>query len=154
MIKINNRQKKYKINISELKKNVELILKHLGYKDFDLGILITTNATIKKYNKKYRNKDTATDVISFPFHYNLKPGEKIQPKSEEEKNIGDIIISPEFISNDAIKADITFKSRLNHIIVHGICHLLGYNHYTQEADKLMRVQEKKLLNLINSLTTT
>ena len=149
MITIKNRQRKYKINTKELEKNAELILKELGYKDFDLGILITTNATIKKYNKEYRNKDKATDVISFPFHYNLKPGEKIKAKSIEEKNIGDIIISPEFIDKDAKDAGITFKSRLNHILVHGICHLLGYTHYTEESDKLMRAKEKKLLKLID-----
>ena len=148
MINIKNRQKKYKINISELKKNAELILEKLGYKGFDLGILITTNATIKKYNKEYRHKDKATDVISFPFHYNLKAGKRIKPKSEEEENLGDIIISPEFIDNDAKNAGISFKSRLNHILVHGICHLLGYDHYTEKSDKLMKAQEEKLLKLI------
>ena len=87
MISINNRQRKYKINLKELEKNALKILTFLGYKDFDLGILITTNATIRKYNRDYRNKDKATDVISFPFHYNLKPGEKIKAISKEEKNI-------------------------------------------------------------------
>ena len=148
MISINNRQRKYKINLKELEKNALKILTFLGYKDFDLGILITTNATIRKYNRDYRNKDKATDVISFPFHYNLKPGEKIKAISKEEKNIGDIIISPEFIDNDAKKAGISFKSRLEHILVHGICHLLGYDHYTEESDKIMKAQEDKLIKLL------
>ncbi|OGB84062.1 rRNA maturation RNase YbeY [candidate division TM6 bacterium RIFCSPHIGHO2_12_FULL_32_22] len=148
MIAIKNRQRKYKINLKELESNALKILTFLGYKDFDLGILITTNATIRKYNREYRNKDKATDIISFPFHYNLKPGEKIKAKSKEEKNIGDIIISPEFIDNDAKKAGITFKSRLNHILVHGICHLLGYDHYTEASDKLMKAQEDKLIKLL------
>lgn len=149
MINIKNRQRKFKIDTDQLKENAQLILNELGYHDFDLGILITTNATIRNYNRDFRDKDKPTDVISFPFHYNLKPGEKIEPQSEEEKNIGDIVISPEFINNDAQKAGITFESRLTHILVHGICHLLGYDHYTENSDKLMKAKEDKLLKIVN-----
>ena len=81
MILIKNTQKKIKIDINHIKKDVQTILNLLGYPDFDIGIWFTTNPTIRKYNKEYREKDKATDVLSFPYHETLKPGEKITPET-------------------------------------------------------------------------
>ena len=92
MITIKNNQK-ISFDTERLKKDAQVVLKHLGYDYFDLGILLADNKKIHELNKKYRNKDKSTDILSFPFYPELQAGERIAPKSEEEKNLGDIIIS-------------------------------------------------------------
>lgn len=148
MITIKNTQRKIKVNINKFKADAQIIMDALGYGDFDLGVWFTTNKTIRFYNKEYRHKDKATDVLSFPFYPELKAGERIAATSDDEKNLGDLIIAPEYMQADAHTMGITLEERLEHIIVHGICHLLGYDHYTPDKDVVMHDLETKMLTLI------
>lgn len=147
-ILIKNRQRKIAINTEIIKSKIKKILDHLGYADYDIGLWITTNATIRKYNKQYRKRDKATSILSFSFYPKLKAGNKIKPKTEADKNLGDLIISGEFIKKDAPNWNQTFEERLKATIVHGICHLLGYTHKTDQAFGKMQKKEKELLALI------
>jgi len=122
-------------------------LQVLGYGDFDLGIMLTTNATIKNYNAQYRNKDKATDVLSFPYHY-IKAGNTIIPESDDDKNIGDMIISIEYVRNSAKKLGTTFEKRMNRMLIHSICHLLGYDHMQDDEFAIMIEKEKWLAKSI------
>jgi len=146
MIIIHNKQRKIHINMHELKTKAHAILKNAGYPDFDLGILLTTNATIKKFNKMYRKKDKATDILSFPYHDTLKPGKTITVRDPEDKNLGDIIISLEYAQADAPKTwNRTFEDHLLFLLAHGIAHLLGHDHMTVLQEKKMRLFENKIL---------
>lgn len=145
MITIRNTQRKIKIDVKKFKKDAQIILDALDYSDFDLGIWLTSNAMIRKYNKQYRSKDKPTDVLSFPYHSDLKPGKKISVKTEEDKNLGDLILAPEYIMHDLPKWNTTFEKHLQRLLVHGICHLLGYDHIKDEDYKLMLKKEKQLL---------
>lgn len=146
MILIKNTQKKIKINPNKIKKQINSILKYIGYDDFDIGIWFTTNQTIRKYNKNFRKNDKPTDILSFPFHTNLKPGHKIKISTPDDKNLGDIIISLERCKKDALELNFPFSDYLIKIIVHGIVHLLGYDHKTDDQYKQMNMFEKKILN--------
>jgi probable rRNA maturation factor len=131
MILIKNRQKKIKVDVKKMHTKAEKMLGMLGYKDYDLGILLTTDRTIRKFNKKFRNKDKPTDVLSFPFHDYLKPGENIKAQTIEDKNLGDIIISLEYAQKDAGKTwHRKFDEHLTALLAHGIAHLVGYDHLT------------------------
>ncbi|MBD3231299.1 rRNA maturation RNase YbeY [Candidatus Dependentiae bacterium] len=149
MILIKNNIKKIKINESLIKKNVAKILDLLGYKNFDIGILFTTNKTIKKFNQKYRQKNNPTDILSFPYHENLKPGQKIKISTIDDQNLGDIIISLEYAKIKSENLNISLQNHLKNLIVHGIAHLLGYDHQTEKDYKLMHAFEKKLLRKIS-----
>ncbi|MBD3273607.1 rRNA maturation RNase YbeY [Candidatus Dependentiae bacterium] len=149
MILIKNTQKKIKINESKIKSKINLILKKLGYSNFDLSIWFTTNQTIRKFNKKFREKNKPTDILSFPFHENIKPGQKIKISNPEDKVLGDIIISLEYCKKDAQNSNLNFSDYLLRIIIHGIAHLLGFDHQTNEQFKKMNIFENKLLKLLN-----
>lgn len=146
MILIKNKQRKIKVDIKKMHTKTQKMLGMLGYLDFDLGILLTTNKTIRKFNKTFRDKDKPTDVLSFPYHDYLKPGQKIKPKSIEDKNLGDIIISLEYAQKDAEK---TWHRKLDdHVIAllaHGLAHLIGYDHLTDDQFKKMLKIEHLLL---------
>ena len=114
-----------------------------------MGILLTTNDEIQKYNREFRKKDKPTDILSFPYHTELKAGDRIKPEVEEDKNLGDIIISLEFVKKDAPERwSQTLEERMPILLAHGICHLLGYDHIKDEDYQIMKKQEETLLNQI------
>lgn len=145
MILIKQTQRTVKVNVTRLKKDAHTILALLGYEDFDLGIWLTTDATIRRYNKQYRHKDKATDILSFSYHPHLKAGERIVVKSSEDTNLGDLIISVPYVQRDAQKLLVTVDDRLRRLLVHGICHLLGYDHENDADYKIMHRKEMSLL---------
>lgn len=149
MIAITNRQRKIPINVARLKKNAARCLALLDYKGYDLGILLTTNATIHRYNKEYRHKDRPTDILSFSYHPKLKPGERIKPTSSDDKNLGDLIISPAYVVKQLPELETTLDDRLQVLLVHGICHLLGYDHETDAEYAVMHALEEKLLHQLS-----
>lgn len=149
MITINNRQRKINVNLKKMERELELMLQALGYASFDVGVLLTTNATIRRYNRDYRHKDKPTDILSFPYHTELKPGEKIAVTSPDDKNLGDMIISLEYVQKDAPKTwGRSFEEHLTHLLAHGIAHLLNYDHQTDEEFAVMQKVEKKLLRSV------
>lgn len=145
MISIKNRQRKIPINSDQLHKQVQLLLDALHYADFDIGILITTNKTIHTYNRVYRHKDKPTDILSFPYHPELLAGKRIRVRTFEDKNLGDLIISAEYVVKESEKYRVTFEERMRILLVHGICHLLGYDHIEDADYRRMRAKEAWLL---------
>lgn len=145
MITIKNGQRKIPVDIVSLYNDIESILKFLKYQNFDIGVLLTTNKTIKKYNKDYRGKDKPTDILSFPYYPEVQAGKRIKPNSAEECNLGDLIISLEYVQKEAACLNVSFKARMRILIVHGICHLLGYDHILDHDYRRMRAKEAWLL---------
>ena len=145
MITIRNQQRTITVNVARMRFQIQKMLTLLGYVHFDLGIWLTTNATIRRYNKDYRGKDKPTDILSFPYHPKLKPGEQIIVTCPEDKNLGDLIISLEYVKKQAPKWNQTFDEHLTMLLAHGIAHLLGHDHQTDEEYKTMNKLEKKLL---------
>lgn len=148
MITIKNTQRTIPINGKKIEKNIHKILDYVGYPQCDLGIWITTNRSIQKYNKKYRAKNKPTDILSFAYHASLKPGQAITIKTLDDANLGDLIISAEYVKHVATQFHIQFEQHLYTIIIHGICHLLGYTHESDAAHKKMTALEATLATLI------
>lgn len=148
MITIKQTQRKIKFCTIPYFKKAQKILSHLGYSDFDLGIWLTTNQTIQKYNQQFRKKNKPTDVLSFPYHPDLKGGQSIEVHSSDDKNLGDIIISVEYVYENKHHLEGTFEQRMDRMLVHGICHLLGYDHIEDQDFEVMEALENKLLQII------
>lgn len=150
MITIKNNQKTVLFSARLYKKKAEIILKFLEYQDFDLGIQLTTNRTIQKYNYQFKKQNKPTDILSFPYHSNLKAGKKIIVASDEDKNLGDIMISLPYVLANKQELEGNFEQRMDRMLVHGIAHLLGYDHVHDVDYKKMIALEKKLLKLIQA----
>lgn len=148
MILIKNRQKKYPIDIQSVVNHMQLLLNALGYGDFDVGLWFTTNTTIAHYNKIYRHKSGPTDILSFSYHTDINAGQKIVPEGPDDRNLGDIIISLEYVYTHKRWQDLPERQRLNVLLVHGLCHLLGYDHETDADFAIMNSKEQSLLKLI------
>lgn len=149
MITIKQTQRKINFCTGQYQKKTLKILRHLGYANFDLGILLTTDVTIQKYNNQFRQKDKPTDVLSFPYHPTLKAGDKIIATNQEDKNLGDIIISVPYVFHNKHNLEGTFEQRMDRMLVHAICHLLGYDHIEDEDFEKMTALENELLQVIS-----
>ena len=109
-------------------------------KKVSLTILLSNNKNIKKLNKKFRNKNKATDVLSFPSE------KKINIK--KSPYIGDIVISYEFMNKRKVLSDLDFKNKVTKIFIHGFLHLLGYDHIKLKDFKAMFIEEEKIYQTV------
>ena len=145
MIIIKNRQRTFPVDVQQLEKTIEVMVTALGYPDFDFFVLLTTDQSIQKYNHTFRKKNKPTDILSFPFHPEHQPGKKLKVASDEEKNLGDIIISLAYVERTAKNWQRTFEEHLTALLAHGLAHLLNYDHQTDAEFRVMRRIENKLL---------
>ena len=124
--KLNNKNKK-------LKKSVYFTLLLSGEKE------------IKNLNRKFRNKNKATDVLSFPFY----PKKELHKRliNETEIYLGDIIVNLSKIKDK--KKLKNFKNELNNLWIHGLVHLFGYDHKKEKDFLVMKRIEKKYSSFIN-----
>ena len=111
-------------------------------KKASLTILLSNNKNIKKLNKKFRNKDKATDVLSFPSEKKLN--------IKKSPYIGDIVVSYEFMNKPKALSVFEFKSKVTKIFIHGFLHLLGYDHVKLKDFKKMLTEEEKIYKTIET----
>ena len=112
-----------------------------------INIILTTSKNIKEYNKKYRNIDRETDVLSFPMFEKEELDEKIKNKDFENIDIlGDMIISIPKVEEQAKEYGHSFERELAYMVVHSFYHLMGYDHMIEEDKSLMRAKEENVLN--------
>ena len=115
------------------------VLKELKKDKWELSILFCGNKTMTELNLKYRNKAGPTDILSF----NL--GETVQDGKKQKYLPGDIVISLDMLKENAINFKITRDEELRRLIIHGILHLDGMNHKTNNAKESMLCLQEKLL---------
>nr|XP_055169565.1 endoribonuclease YbeY isoform X1 [Nyctereutes procyonoides]XP_055169566.1 endoribonuclease YbeY isoform X1 [Nyctereutes procyonoides]XP_055169567.1 endoribonuclease YbeY isoform X1 [Nyctereutes procyonoides] len=90
-------QRAVPVRRAPLRSRVELLRAVLGVRDFDLGLLCVDNEGMQRLNRAYRGDDRPTDVLSFPFHENVKAGELPRPRSRDDYNLGDIVLGVEYV---------------------------------------------------------
>ena len=108
-------------------------------------LLLSNDKEIKLLNKKFRKKNKATDVLSFPFQ--TKPELEIKIKKEKEIYLGDIIINLNKIKNKKVLK--FFKFEFDRLWIHGLVHLLGHKHKKDKDFLKMSQIEKKYFDIVN-----
>ncbi len=129
----NNQQDEIDIDqeMLELLKKVIITAAELeGYSGGEVSIAFVSNQQIKELNSKYRDKDQTTDVLSFPI---------------DDEMLGDIIISAKRAAEQALEYGHSLKRELAYLTVHGMLHLFGYDHQSEEEKKEMRQKEERVL---------
>lgn len=143
-IRIDNNQKKINIAKRKIRSTTITLLKYLDCSNKEISISFVNDDAIQQLNNQYRHKDKPTNVLSF----SLQEGEfgNINPHI-----LGDIVISVDTANADARKNARTFEQEIDFLIIHGLLHLLGYNHEntTKEETKKMQKKEKELFRLLN-----
>lgn len=128
------------IDIDEEKKIIEFALKHEKIKNVEFNVIFVDSNTIKKINKEYRGIDRVTDVISFA----LEDNEEI--KFEFGRLLGDIYICIDKMKEQAKEYGHSLLREQGFLTVHGLLHLLGYDHMTKEEEEIMFKKQELILN--------
>ena len=146
-VEINNKSwhkkiKKPKIYFNKKLKKVNKTISFFKKKKISFTILLTNSSNMRKLNKKFRNINKSTDVLSFPYfsHKYLK--------NVKEKNIyiGDLAISYEIINSRSKKS--IFNIEFDKVWIHGLLHLIGHDHIKNKDFFKMQRIEKKILKQI------
>jgi probable rRNA maturation factor len=124
--------------LNEPSKEIPLKLARQINKDASLSLVLLSNKGIRKLNRIWRQKDYETDVVSFPL--NLK-----EPKANVPWELGDIFISIEKAAEQAKAFNHGLPRELAFLCVHGMLHLLGFDHETARDEKMMRRRQKEIL---------
>lgn len=133
-ISIFSQSKKYFIFEEKVKETTGLVLDILKEKKTHVEFFLIRDAEIKKINKKYRNKNVTTNVLSFCEPQNFVRG------NQKGNFLGEIYIAPDYIQKR--------KQSLEHMIVHGILHLCGYDHMTKKDAERMEKKEIDILDRV------
>ncbi|MBW1867297.1 MAG: rRNA maturation RNase YbeY [Deltaproteobacteria bacterium] len=144
-ILINNRQNRHKIAPKKIKPMIQAILDALDFPDGELSILIVDDLEIEKLNRRYLNREGPTNVIAFP----MQEGDfsHISPQL-----LGDVVVSMDTARKEAETGGIHVGERLLELLVHGILHLVGYDHELSEAEALrMEAKSHELLALLKNI---
>ena len=136
--KIKNPKKYFNKKLNKIYK----IIKFFRDKNLAFTILLTNSLNMKKLNKKFRKKNKPTDVLSFP-SFSLK---NLKLMNQKKIYIGDIATSYEIINLRSKEKN--FLTEFDKIWVHGLLHLIGYNHIKNQDYFKMNKIEKRILNLI------
>ena len=137
--------KKIKNPKKYLTKKLKKISKNISFfkgKSIIFTILLTNSLNMKKLNKKFRKLNKSTDVLAFPFF----PPKKLKLIKEKNIYLGDIAISYEIINSRSKKNN--FYLEFDKVWVHGLLHLIGYDHVKNKDYFKMVNFEKRILNLI------
>jgi len=147
MVEINNLTS-VEIDLNFLKKITEEILKEERKEKENISIALVGPSRIKRLNREYRGKNRVTDVLSFPNkeimfeEFKFKEIEKIE-------GLGEVIICLREVRKQAKRFKEAFEKELARVLIHGILHLLGYNHEKdKEKAKLMEEKENYYLSKI------
>jgi len=139
-----NEQRIVKVDVSRVKRTARRVLLEMGFVKAELSLLLVDDEPMRRLNARYRSIDRPTDVLAFA----MSEG----PFSEMNPHLlGDVVISTETALAQARKASRRVNAELDALLVHGILHLIGYDHERSRADaRLMREKERRLLHILNA----
>jgi probable rRNA maturation factor len=143
-ILIESRQKKIDVDIPRVRQAVNNILKYLHIDDSEISLLFVDDEGITDINYTYLHRNYPTNVIAFP----MREGEygDINPHI-----LGDIVISVETTRRYSEQEDIPFDDELDYFIIHGLLHLLGYDHEGSETEsERMKQKEREIFFHLNN----
>eukprot|EP00612_Vaucheria_litorea_P006847 CAMPEP_0171472556 /NCGR_PEP_ID=MMETSP0946-20130122/1344_1 /TAXON_ID=109269 /ORGANISM="Vaucheria litorea, Strain CCMP2940" /LENGTH=232 /DNA_ID=CAMNT_0012002207 /DNA_START=53 /DNA_END=748 /DNA_ORIENTATION=+ len=168
-VTIRNTQRKYDIDTNRLERDLSEIKRLIGYDKWDCHLWLTTDATVKKLNRQFRKSDKSTDILSFQIHEATVPGTLKEVYHPEEMVLGEMIISLQYVDRVAVEDKHEFEKekaegiqaeyergvsgamarvysveeRIPYLCIHGLLHLVGYDHESDEDFQLMAKREEE-----------
>ena len=134
---VTNRQRKIRLDTRFLKRVGETTLTKMGVEGAECGLLLVGDRTMARLNERYRGIAGSTDVLSFP----MREGPF---QSLSSALLGDVVISAETADRQARRVGRSLRAELAALLIHGILHLLGYDHQTPSETRKMKRLERKL----------
>jgi probable rRNA maturation factor len=120
---------------------IEDVLREDGTDEVSVTLLVAGDGLLQRLNREHRDVDEPTDVLSFA----EESGELLPSPEGGPRYLGDIAVSIERAAVQAEAAGLTLDQELRHLVLHGLLHLLGYDHETDEDDAQMQAREEAVL---------
>jgi probable rRNA maturation factor len=150
-----NRQRRIRVRVRDLENFLARVRRMLGLPADSLSICLVTDVQIAKWNRAYRGKIRTTDVLSFPAdgarpsvknHSGTRRRVKTRSRGHVSNYLGDIAIAPAVARRNALQFDRTLAEELRILILHGVLHLMGYDHETDtgQMDRREQILRRKL----------
>lgn len=145
MIEINNLTTN-SVDEKLVQRTAEAVLTGENKAGFNLSIAFVGPSRMRQLNKKYLGRNRTTDVLAFP-----EPKLNVKAPVSLSRNLGEVVVSLRDVKKNAKRYKVSFEQELVKITIHGILHLMGYEHEKsdQEAERMLKKQEHYLI-LINS----
>lgn len=135
-ISITNHQKKIKVDLRHIRQSLRRLLKFVDCSEKEISLLFVDDREIQNINHLYLNRDWPTNVISFS--YSESEFHHINPDI-----LGDIVLSVDTALRDAEHGNISLSDELDFLIIHGLLHILGYDHENGNSDEMERMKKKE-----------
>lgn len=113
------------------------------YRRAEIGLILLDAEDARAYNRNYRGKDYATNVLSFALN---EDGQMLPPETFSDVLYGDLVICPQVVLEEAAEQGKTPAQHFAHLTVHGTLHLMGYDHIGEADAEIMETLETRLLN--------
>lgn len=121
---------------------IERVLTEDGIEDgASLALVLTDDTLLRELNLRHREVDAPTDVLSFP----ASEGEDFPTPEGEPSHLGDIVVSVESVGRQAEEAGLAIGEELAHVVLHGLLHILGYDHEESDEEAVMKAREEAVL---------
>jgi probable rRNA maturation factor len=141
-VSVLNRQNRVPVDRRKIGTAARRILKALGYEGYELTVVLVDDPEITRLNRQYFHRNRPTNVISFP----MMDG---TAASLRAKMLGDVVISTETAQRDAIVVGEKAEDEILFLLIHGILHLVGYDHEGAKDERLkMEAKEEELFALL------
>lgn len=176
---IEDTQTDLQVDLDRLRATASRIRSALGYGTYDLSIFLVDDREMRETNRETRSVDAPTDILSFPFHPSIEPGVLAEPDFDipDYYNLGDLLVDPAYVmrrcSEDAeggsgiggvdddddrgvsgAMAGVSDpEDRINMLLIHGMLHLIGYDHEDDHEYELMVKAEERLLRELDMIKT-
>jgi probable rRNA maturation factor len=144
-----NLNEKPPLSPDELVSIAEFVLNKLEMRDMELSIVICDDETLRELNREYRGKDESTDVLSF-----AQQNIGIDHFPPEPQLLGDIVISLDTLKRNSEYFTVPVHQELTRLLIHGILHLAGMDHDTNDAVEPMLILQEELLQQVQERDDT
>ena len=128
------------IDSERLERLASAAMEREGLAPGELSVMITDDETVRELNREYAGEDASTDVLAF----SLREGEEFA-SPDDVLRLGEVIISYPTAERQAAEARRSVDEEIDHLVVHGVLHLLGYDHAESADEDKMRTRERELL---------
>lgn len=144
-ILLRNTQLSYRVNLLRLQSAAHFLRNAAGVGEYEWSIWLTNNRTIRDLNIEYRDKHQSTDVLSIA-PQRVTPGQLPPLVMDRRKLLGECIISVEYVHAHGGELGQSLVEKLERLLAHSLCHLLGYDHESDDEFAIMDAKERELLH--------
>lgn len=138
-ITVQNRQRQVRIKTPQIKRQLLQAMVYLGCQDQELSVVFASDHMLHELNRAYRHKDRPTNVLAFP-------QEPIATAGPAARLLGDVIVSLPTADREAQTLEQPLETRVVYLLIHGLLHLLGYDHEQSDAaQQRMEALEQEIL---------